>query len=117
MTASLDDYLRTYQCDHQHPINRLTHLVGIPTIVASLPVLFLRPRLGLGMFATGWALQFLGHCVEAKPPSFVARDWRYLAVGPIWVANEWAELLLGRAIYTPRPCGPTACDARMDDQR
>ena len=105
MSASLDDYLRTYQRDHQHPMNRLTHLVGIPAIVASLPLLLKRPGLGAKMFVGGWALQFLGHWFEAKPPSFVSRDWRYLAIGPLWIANEWAEILTGKAIYTP-PSAP-----------
>lgn len=105
MSASLDDYLRTYQRDHQHPMNRLTHLVGIPAIVASLPLLVKRPGLGAKLFVGGWALQFLGHWFEAKPPSFVSRDWRYLAIGPLWIANEWAEILTGKAIYTP-PSAP-----------
>jgi uncharacterized membrane protein YGL010W len=103
MSASLDNYLRTYQRDHQHPMNRLTHLVGIPAIVASLPLLVKRPGLGAKLFVGGWALQFLGHWFEAKPPSFVSRDWRYLAIGPLWIANEWAEILTGKAIYTPPP--------------
>jgi len=107
MSASLDDYLRTYHRDHQHPMNRLTHLVGIPMIVASLPLLVKRPRLGLGLFTAGWGLQFAGHWFEAKPPSFVSRDWRYLAIGPMWIANEWAVLLTGKAIYTP-PAAPDA---------
>ncbi|MFO0609588.1 MAG: Mpo1-like protein [Polyangiales bacterium] len=103
MSASLDDYLRTYQRDHQHPMNRLTHLVGIPAIVASLPLLLKRPRLGAKLFVGGWALQFLGHWFEAKPPSFLSRDWRYLAIGQLWIANEWAEILTGKPIYTPPP--------------
>lgn len=108
MSASLDDYLRTYKGDHQHPMNRLTHLVGIPMIVASLPMALKRPRAALGLFTVGWAFQFAGHWFESKPPSFVSRDWRYLAIGPLWIANEWAEILTGKAIYTPPPAPDAA---------
>lgn len=95
-TPTLADYLRLYAEDHQHPLNRLTHLFGIPMIVASLPLLVLRPRVGFSLFGAGWALQFLGHHFEGKRPSFT-RDPRYLAVGPLWIAREWLEILTGRS--------------------
>ena len=97
------DYMRSYHEDHQHPLNRLTHLVGIPMIVASLPMMVARPKRGLAMFAAGWAFQFAGHYFEGKAPSFVARDWKYLAIGPVWIANEWAEIVTGKAFYATRP--------------
>lgn len=100
---SFDDYMRVYHDDHQHPMNRLTHLVGIPMIVASLPLLAVRPKRALGLFAAGWAFQFAGHFFEGKAPSFVKRDWRYLAIGPVWIANEWVELLTGKRFYEPPP--------------
>ncbi len=106
--TTFHDYMRSYHDDHQNPINRLTHLVGIPLIVASLPVMARRPARGLAMFGAGWALQFAGHFFEGKAPSFVARDWRYLAIGPVWIANEWAELLTGRRLYTPPPAAEPA---------
>jgi uncharacterized membrane protein YGL010W len=101
--ATFDDYMRSYHDDHQHPMNRLTHLVGIPMIVASLPLLAARPRTALKLFTAGWALQFAGHWFEQKPPSFVSRDWRYLAIGPAWIAVEWIEVLTGKRVYTAPP--------------
>ncbi len=97
---TFDDYMRSYAEDHQHPLNRLTHLVGIPLIVASLPVIPLNPPIGLGMFATGWAFQFAGHMFEKKKPSFT-RDFRYLAIGPVWITVEWVHLLTGVKLYEP----------------
>ena len=86
--AGLRGYLEQYAKDHANPLTRLTHLVGIPLIVAALPVAPFRPRLGAGLFVAGWALQFLGHYkFEQKSPSFF-RDPLYLLVGPVWVGIE-----------------------------
>ena len=95
------DYMRAYGEDHQHPVNKATHLIGIPLIVGSLPVIPIAPPVGLMMFGAGWALQFVGHYFEGKKPSFT-RDLRYLAIGPVWVAAEWAELLTGKRVYRVR---------------
>ncbi len=92
------DYMRAYGDDHQHPVNKATHLVGIPLIVCSLPLIPVAPPVGLTMFSAGWALQFVGHYFEGKKPSFT-RDLRYLAIGPVWVAVEWVELVTGKRIY------------------
>lgn len=91
--AGLRSYLVKYARDHAHPMTRLTHLVGIPLIVAAIPVAGSRPRLAAGLFASGWALQFLGHYgYEKKSPSFF-QDPRYLLVGPIWVLLEVLQRL------------------------
>jgi uncharacterized membrane protein YGL010W len=92
--------MRAYSQDHTHPVNKATHLFGIPLIVASLPVLPFNPPAGLGMFTAGWALQFIGHAFEGKKPSFT-RDLRYLLIGPVWISVEWIELLTGVRIYEP----------------
>jgi uncharacterized membrane protein YGL010W len=99
-TLTFDDYMRSYAEDHQHPYNRALHLVGIPMILASLPAIPLAPPVGIAMFTTGWALQFAGHYFEGKPPAFT-RDPRYLAVGAVWAAVEWAEILTGAKLYQP----------------
>lgn len=95
------DYMRVYSEDHQHPINKMTHMVGIPLIVASLPVIPVAPPVGLTMFGVGWTLQFAGHYFEGKKPSFT-KDWKYLAIGPAWVAVEWVEVVTGKRIYRVR---------------
>jgi uncharacterized membrane protein YGL010W len=91
--AGLRRYLDQYAQDHRHPVTRLTHFIGIPMIVASLPVALLRPLAGAALFAGGWALQFIGHYgAEKKDPSFF-RDPLYLLVGPVWVSIELLQLL------------------------
>ncbi len=88
-----DTWIAQYAESHQHPLNRLTHMFGIPMILISLPMLLagiLWHRVlwaGLGLFVLGWALQFLGHALEGKPPEFF-HDWRFLLVGWRWWAAK-----------------------------
>lgn len=98
---SFHDYMRQYHEDHQHPVNKACHLIGIPMIVASLPVIPVAPPVGLSMFTVGWGFQFVGHMFEGKKPSFT-RDLRYLAIGPVWITVEWIELVTGKRVYRIR---------------
>ena len=92
MAFELKAYLDKYKRDHQHPVNRALHSVGIPMIVASLGVLPFNPLLGSSLFVFGWILQFVGHAFEGKAPSFFS-DPKYLLVGPIWAVKK----LFGKA--------------------
>ncbi len=95
---SWDDWIAQYAQSHRHPANRFLHTLGIPLIALSLP-LFAASALVPGlwvvpaaMFGVGWALQFLGHAFEGKPPEFF-KDWRFLFVGLRW----WFAKVGGRA--------------------
>lgn len=86
---SWDQWIEEYSHSHTHPINRLTHKIGIPMIAVSillLPVaLFVKNFwiLLLALFLVGWIFQFVGHYFEGKPPEFF-KDWRFLFVGVRW---------------------------------
>lgn len=91
-TKSLREYLDEYGEGHRQLGTRLTHMVGIPMIVASLPILPLNPLVGGGLFVGGWALQFVGHYVfEKNDPKFFG-DPINLLIGVVWAAKEWAAL-------------------------
>ena len=79
--------IERYKRDHTHPMNRATHMVGIPLILISLPLLWIAPAIGVGCFVGGWVLQFIGHAFEGKAPSFF-RDPRFLLVGAAWYAKR-----------------------------
>lgn len=78
-----DDLISNYKAKHQHPVNRLLHTIGIPTIVISYPLFFFNWRLALGLFVLGWVLQFVGHAIEGNQPAFF-KNPVYLFVGPMW---------------------------------
>jgi uncharacterized membrane protein YGL010W len=80
-------FLEKYQEDHQHPMNKLTHLIGIPMIIVSLPCLIWSWKLALLLFVLGWILQFIGHMFEGKKPSFLSNPI-YLLVGPVWYVKK-----------------------------
>ncbi len=48
------DFLANYKAKHQHPLNRLSHSIGIPLIVISLPLFFFNWRWALALFVVGW---------------------------------------------------------------
>ena len=50
---------------------------------------------GIGGFAIGWAIQFLGHYFEGRKPAFLD-DVRGLIIGPLFVVAEIGFLLGAR---------------------
>jgi len=47
---------------------------------------------GLGSFAIGWVIQFVGHYYEGRKPAFVD-DVIGLLVGPMFIVAEWLFML------------------------
>ena len=78
-----------YELEHQHPLNRLCHYVGIPTLVASgvYPIVayllwgVIAWQAWLLLGAVGWAFQLVGHAIEGNSPAFLRDPWQVL-VGP-----------------------------------
>ncbi|HEY0003715.1 MAG TPA: DUF962 domain-containing protein [Pyrinomonadaceae bacterium] len=85
-------FVEDYKAKHRHPLNRLTHSVGIPMIVVSLPLFFFSWRWALLLFVVGWILQFVGHAIEGNQPAFF-RNPVYLLVGPWWLVRRAATAL------------------------
>lgn len=80
-------FVEDYKAKHTHPLNRLTHSVGIPLIVVSLPLFLFNWRVALAFFVAGWILQFVGHFIEGNQPAFFHHPV-YLLVGPWWLARR-----------------------------
>ena len=52
---------------HRHPVNYGLHLVGIPLAFLSLPLLLVLPWTWcLGLFVSGYLLQWVGHLIEGN---------------------------------------------------
>jgi len=82
-----ENLVATYKAKHQHPLNRLTHSIGIPMIVVSVPLVFFNWRWALALFAGGWIFQFVGHAIEGNQPAFF-KNPVYLLVGPLWLLRR-----------------------------
>src|SRR5258708_16888495 len=78
----------TYRSMHQDRRNQVCHMVGVPMIMASIPLAATVVGLPLaaGLFVTGWAIQFTGHFFEKKAPAFLS-DRRQHLMGALW----WLE--------------------------
>lgn len=85
-----------YEADHTKLGTKLTHIVGIPGIVVSFPLMMLDWRWGLSLFVGGWILQGIGHRIEGNKPAFFS-DPLYLLVGVAWVLKEIAGFVIPRA--------------------
>jgi uncharacterized membrane protein YGL010W len=89
------DFFKTYNAKHQHPLNKLTHSIGIPMIVFSLPVFLFSWRWAAGLFVTGVILQFIGHAIEGNRPAFFTNPV-HLLIGPMWLIRRGASALAFR---------------------
>jgi len=99
---SLDKYMAQYDHEHTNPWNKVMHGVGIPIILAGVVLAILTYwRIGLALFIAGWILLFAGHRIEGNRPAFF-QGLIYLLVGPIWIAKEIKEALLGPP-HTSKP--------------
>jgi uncharacterized membrane protein YGL010W len=80
-------FMDNYREKHKHPLNKLTHAIGIPMIVVSLPLFFFEWRWALLLFVVGWVFQFIGHAIEGNSPAFF-RNPVYLIIGPLWLIRR-----------------------------
>jgi uncharacterized membrane protein YGL010W len=87
-----ESFIENYKAKHQHPFNKLTHTIGIPMIVVSLPLFFFNWHWALLLFILGWILQFVGHAVEGNQPAFF-KNPLYLLIGPWWLIRRVAAAI------------------------
>ena len=64
----MEKFLKNYIERHQHPLNQVLHLVGVPlTFLVSLYFLVQHQwTWALGAFLIGYVLQFVGHAIEGN---------------------------------------------------
>ena len=95
-------FMEDYKAKHTHPLNRLTHSIGIPLIVLSLPLFFFSWHWALALFIVGWILQFVGHWIEGNQPAFF-RNPVYLLIGPLWLVRRALSVagLRKPAVHSP----------------
>ncbi|HET8705346.1 MAG TPA: DUF962 domain-containing protein [Pseudomonadales bacterium] len=85
LNAEWTQLMEQYKADHQDQRNQFCHGIGIPMIMASIPLglSIVGLPLAIPLFTVGWSFQFAGHFFEGKKPSFV-NDKRQLLVGAMW---------------------------------
>jgi uncharacterized membrane protein YGL010W len=96
--APFADKMAYYRSQHTTRGIRATHLVGIPAVTLSLPLVVGRPRVGVPLFLGGWALQVLGHKVfEKNNPALSKGFFTYQLCGLAFWCEEMVELISGQS--------------------
>ena len=102
-SAPFAEKMAYYRAQHSSDGVKATHLIGIPTLLLSLPLLAARPRIGLPMFIGGWAVQVAGHRIfEHNKPALTRGPVTYQLTGLAFWCEEVAELLARRNRRTLR---------------
>ena len=102
--APWEEKLAYYRSQHTTVGCRATHLVGIPTVAAAMAISAVRPRVGLPLFAAGWALQVAGHKLfEHNSPALTKGFLTYQLAGLAFWCEEMGDLIAGRS---PLACIP-----------
>lgn len=111
---------RYYRSQHTSRGIRATHLVGIPAIVLSLPLLLVRPKLGLKLFCAGWGLQIFGHVVyEKNSPALRNGPVSYELVGLAYWSEEMTDMIASwnarRSVEWSAQARPASSDSDTPD--
>lgn len=104
--SAFQAHMAHYRQEHRTVGCKITHMIGVPMIVASLVVVWLTWQIGLVMFTVGWCFQFAGHRFFERNKPVLAEDPRnpytYLSA-IVFVAQEWATVLSGRRLSAEPP--------------
>jgi uncharacterized membrane protein YGL010W len=96
-SAPFAEKMAYYRSQHRSRGVRRTHLVGIPTVLFSLPLIPARPEIGLPMFLGGWAIQIAGHKLfERNNPALTGGPITYQLTGLAFWCEEVGELIARR---------------------
>jgi uncharacterized membrane protein YGL010W len=89
-----------YFSKHRTTGCKLTHMFGVPMIVAAIVLFPFQKKKAAAIFGLGWCLQFIGHfCFERNTPVFLEMRSIPTALSAlIFVAHEWKRLLTGKKI-------------------
>jgi uncharacterized membrane protein YGL010W len=96
-SAPFADKMAYYRAQHQTPGVRATHLVGIPVLVLSLPLLIAEPIIGVPMFVGGWLIQVAGHrFFERNKPALTRGLMTYQLTGLAYWCEEIGDIIARR---------------------
>jgi len=98
-SATFAEKMAYYRSQHTTRGVRATHLVGIPGVAFSMPVILARPRVGIPMFLASWALQVAGHVAfEKNSPALSKGFFTYQFCGLAFWCEEMADLVAGKGL-------------------
>lgn len=98
-SASFDEKMHYYRSQHTTRGIRATHIVGIPGVAFSLPLVFARSKIGLPVFGVSWALQVFGHkYYERNSPALTKGFFTYQLCGLAFWCQEMVDIISGKGL-------------------
>src|SRR3954453_1059015 len=98
-SASFAEKMDYYRSQHTTKGVRATHLVGIPGVAFSMPVMLARPRVGIPVFLASWALQVAGPLAfEKNSPALSKGFLTYQFCGLAFWCEEVVDLISGKGL-------------------
>jgi len=92
--VELAQHLEHYISEHQHPVNQILHILGVPMLIMAVPAALVSPLLGVALGLGGAALQVVGHFLfESNTPQLTSPGPLYLLAAPLWVAEKLLQPL------------------------
>lgn len=96
--APFAEKMAYYRTQHTSRGIKISHLIGIPVIAFALPLLVVKPRVGVPMFLGGWMVQIAGHTLFEHNLPATHRGWiTYQLTGVIDVCEQYGEMLARRS--------------------
>ena len=88
------DSLAYYKSQHRTIGCKLTHMLGVPMIALSVPMVLFNKRAAGQLQIFGWMLQLIGHYVfEGNKPVLLETKSPYTIVAAlVFVAEEWRKV-------------------------
>lgn len=87
--------LHYYRSQHRTKGCKITHMIGVPLIAASMLALPFNKRLSRNLNLSGWALQLIGHFVfeHNKPVTLEVRSPFMFASALVFTYDQWKKVL------------------------
>lgn len=76
-----------YDHAHNHPVNRLLHMLAIPTGFSSVFVVWFHPVIAILLIPLAFAMAWLGHFIEGNKPAFLTNPL-HVFVAPVWMVRK-----------------------------
>ena len=76
-----------YDHAHNHPVNRLLHMLAIPTGFSSVFVVWFHPVVALLLIPLAFAMAWVGHFIEGNKPAFLTNPV-HVFVAPVWMIRK-----------------------------
>lgn len=110
MTA-FEAHMTNYRAEHRTFGCRVSHMIGVPMIVTSVPLVFVYWPAAIALFVVGWSFQLASHrYFEHNQPVLAAdpKNPRTYVAALMFVAQEWSQVVSRRRLSEAAPAAPHA---------